>query len=98
MPWSRDFPFATLLINVVGSIVLGVAAAWFADRHGSMYLLIGVGICGGFTTFSTFSLEIAEQIHRDRSWIGLAYAIGSVVLGTLGYMISFAVCSPRTAP
>lgn len=98
MAWSREFPIATLLINVAGSILLGVVAAWFADRHGAMYLLIGVGVCGGFTTFSTFSLEIAEQIHRDRSWIALGYALTSVLLGTVGYMIAFATCSHRTVP
>ena len=76
------FPWATLVVNIVGSLVMGLLAGWLA-RHGSASetwrLLVGVGLLGGFTTFSAFSLELMLLIERGQSATALAYALISVL-------------------
>jgi len=65
-----QLPMATTTINILGSLVLGCVAGCVSDRTQTLYLFLGVGFCGGFTTFSTFSLELVEHLQRGR--IGLA--------------------------
>src|SRR5262245_12441203 len=82
------FPWATFAINVSGSVMLGFVAALFLrqpdDSRRAWYLLLGTGFCGGFTTFSTFSLETLELLQEGRSWTATAYVCGSVVAGVFG--------------
>jgi CrcB protein len=87
--FSGAFPLATFIVNVVGSFVMGLLAAWFAfraDMAGSQHLrlLLTTGFLGGFTTFSTFSLDAAFLIERDAYATAAAYVVLSVVLGLLG--------------
>jgi fluoride exporter len=81
------FPWATLAVNVVGSVAMGVLAGWLA-RHGEdgerWRLLIGVGLLGGFTTFSAFSLELMLLIERGQALTALTYALVSVLAGLAG--------------
>jgi CrcB protein len=78
-----EFPVATLLINVSGSLLLGfLAVLW--EKNRMWYLLLGTGFCGGFTTFSTFSLETWELLKSDRLVAASGYALGSVVAGVFG--------------
>ncbi|MCA1662432.1 MAG: fluoride efflux transporter CrcB [Novosphingobium sp.] len=78
------FPWATLAVNVVGSLAMGLLAGWLA-RHGSggegARLLLGVGLLGGFTTFSAFSLELMLLIERGQAGSAFAYAAISVLAG-----------------
>lgn len=74
-------PIATTLINVLGSLVLGCVAGMASHRSQMVYLLFGVGFCGGFTTFSAFSLEVVEQLQRGRIGIALVECLLNVVLG-----------------
>lgn len=88
-PWADGFPWATLIINVAGSICLGIVAEFYLERESSsfrmeIYLLLGTGFCGGFTTFSTFSLEMLNLIKAGAVLPSIAYATGSVLLSLLG--------------
>jgi CrcB protein len=78
-----EWPWATFGINVVGSLLIGVLAGWLArNPDGEQWrLFLGVGVLGGFTTFSAYSLETLRMIERG-DWAGAAlYALGSVVAG-----------------
>lgn len=80
---ASPFPHATLTVNVLGSLAMGLLAGWLA-RHGEggeqWRLLLGVGVLGGFTTFSAFSLEVALMIERGT----LAQAALYIALSLLG--------------
>ena len=78
-----EFPWGTLIINIVGSFLIGVFVELFAlkwDLPLSGRVFLTVGICGGFTTFSTFSLDSWVLIERGAFWSTGAYIVGSVVL------------------
>ena len=81
-----EFPLGTFLINAAGSLALGFLAAWCASepsrRH--WYLLFGTGFCGGFTTFSAFSLETYELLRDGKLLLAMLYAPGSVAVGVFG--------------
>lgn len=77
------FPYGTFIVNVVGSLAMGLLAGHFAFRGEALQawrLFLTTGILGGFTTFSAFSLDVALLYERGQLWLALAYAIGSVVL------------------
>jgi len=77
------FPIKTLAINLIGAFSIGLIAA-LASKNASadprVVLLLKVGVCGGFTTFSTFAYETAGLLHNGSTVIALAYAAASVVL------------------
>ena len=88
---SAAFPWATFAVNAVGSLAIGLFGGW-AARFGwsdEMRLLLTTGLCGGFTTFSTFSKESLALAEAGRWCAFAAYAIGSVAIGiaavALGY-------------
>lgn len=88
-PWADGFPWATLIINVAGSVCLGIVAEFYLERETSsfrmeIYLLLGTGFCGGFTTFSTFSLEMLNLIKAGAILPSIGYALGSVIISLLG--------------
>ena len=75
---SGRFPWATLVVNVVGSFALGLAV--FAGVGESALQLVGVGICGAFTTFSSFSVETVRLYERGDRLLALANAAGNLAL------------------
>ena len=81
--WSAHFPWHTFLINVAGSFALGLLAVLCKDRA-AMLRLLGIGVCGGFTTFSTFSVEAVRLIEEERIGAAMGYAIGSVLAAVFG--------------
>ena len=76
------WPWGTLTVNLVGGFLMGMLAGWLA-RHGSggdnARLLLGVGVLGGFTTFSAFSLEVVLMLERGELWPAGAYVAASVI-------------------
>jgi len=81
------FPYGTLIINVTGSILMGLIAGYFAFKGGASQhwrLFLTTGILGGYTTFSAFSLDAALLYERGETWSAVLYVIGSVVLSILG--------------
>lgn len=90
-PWAAHFAWGTLVINVSGSLLLGVVAAGFRDRGGPGFLLLGTGFCGGYTTFSTFSLEVAEAIQKGRWDLAALYAGSSVAGGLIAFAAAAAL-------
>lgn len=78
------FPWGTLLINIVGSFLIGAFAESFAlrwDAGQTTRVFLVVGICGGYTTFSTFSLDVVTLINRGEALVAGAYILASVGLG-----------------
>lgn len=87
------FPWHTFLINVAGSLLMGLLAGWLAREGGSesLRLLLGVGVLGGFTTFSAFSLETAMLMQRGLYGMAGAYALGSVLAGVVGLFLGLSL-------
>jgi fluoride exporter len=84
---SPAFPWATLIVNVVGSLLMGLVVELVARRcAGSVELrtFFATGILGGFTTFSAFSLDAVSLMSRGDSALALLYLLGSVALSILG--------------
>ncbi|WP_342162225.1 fluoride efflux transporter CrcB [Methylobacterium sp. SD21] len=88
------FPLATLLINVLGSFLMGVLAEGFALRGAAGHparLLLTTGVLGGFTTFSTFSLDAIALYERGETALSAAYVLASVAGGLLGLIAGMAL-------
>lgn len=78
-----DFPFATMFINVIGSFAIGMLAFYLIERYAereSLRMFLIVGILGGFTTFSAYSLDVLHLLIEQRLLAALLYAAGSVIL------------------
>ena len=87
------FPFGTLAVNVAGCILVGVLAKTLlhTQTHSQMRALLVVGFCGGFTTFSTFSLETLGLVQGGEWVKALAYVAASIVACLAGTAIGFSL-------
>ena len=82
-------PFGTWTVNIIGSFAMGLLAGWLAQRSEGgheLRLLLGVGVLGGFTTFSAFSLDVFTMINRGEIALAGAYAVSSVAGSVLALM------------
>jgi CrcB protein len=92
--FGLSFPYGTCIVNVVGSFAMGLLAGYFAFRPGMpqhMRLFLTTGILGGFTTFSTFSLDAAVLVERHAFGLAAGYVIGSVTAGLAALFLGLAV-------
>lgn len=83
------FPWGTLAINILGSLVIGYASAW-AHVH-TVRFLVMVGLCGGFTTFSSFSLENLNLLRQGEAARAGAYAAVSLAACLGAVWLGFAI-------
>jgi len=89
---GREFPWGTLGVNVLGSFLMGVLIATLARRGGNDLLpFLAVGVLGGFTTFSSFSLDAVTLWERGQGALALGYVLASVGLSILGLFAGLAL-------
>ena len=87
---GTHFPYHTFLINIVGSLAMGLVAGWFAERGGAAgntRLFLATGVLGGFTTFSAFSLDAVLLWERHEHLLAALYVGGSVAIAIAGLML-----------
>lgn len=91
---SKIFPYATLSVNIIGSFIIGAVFALSIKETGisnNWRLFLATGICGGFTTFSAFSLENLGLLQNGKPVMALIYIFTSILLGIaasfLGYQL-----------
>ncbi len=85
------FPWPTLLVNVLGSFCFGLVA--FAGASESVLQFVGLGICGAFTTFSTFSVETVGLWDQGRRRVAVANAVGNLALSLAAIGLAWLVVS-----
>jgi CrcB protein len=92
--------WGTLFVNITGSCAMGLLAGWFAFRGEgggqSLRLFLTTGILGGFTTFSTFSLDAALFWERGQPWGMVGYVSGSVLAAVMGLFVGLALVRSLT--
>jgi fluoride exporter len=91
---GTTFPFHTLTVNVLGSFVMGVLAAYFAFRAETSQawkLFLTTGILGGFTTFSSFSLDTSLLFERGTAGMAITYVIVSVLASIGGLFLGLQI-------
>ena len=91
---GTGFPYATMIENVSGSLVMGLLAGYFAFRGGPSQhwqLFLTTGILGGYTTFSAFSLDAVLLYERGAIGLAALYVLGSVVLSIAGLFAGLAL-------
>ena len=93
--FGYGFPFGTLIVNILGSFLMGLLAGFFAYRAGlvpqHMRLFLTTGILGGFTTFSAFSLDAALLFERHSYSTAMTYIVGSVVVSLFALFLGLAM-------
>ena len=88
---KTGFPYATLLVNIVGCILIGVFYVFFVERYSGTAPwreLLVVGLCGGFTTYSAFSFEVLQLWQSGQVQTALIYIVLSVVFCIVATLVA----------
>ena len=84
------FPSGTLIVNLAGGLLMGALAGFMFGRtppNQAVWMFVGVGLLGGFTTFSAFSFDMFAMLEQGRTGLAVAYAAASVI-GALGLLFT----------
>ncbi len=89
IPVSQSFPWATFLTNLLGAFIIGLIVGIAERRQISdkWVLFLKTGFCGGFTTFSTFSLESVTLLENGKYGLGITYMLLSLICCVAGVML-----------
>jgi len=92
---NAGWPAGTFAANVAGGLLMGLLVGWLAFRGGAQQeavrLFAAVGVLGGFTTFSSYSLEAVQMIERRQIGLTAAYVVGSVVLAIVALFVGLMI-------
>lgn len=89
---STFLPYGTLIANILGSFLIGLLLAYLIENPShSFKLLLVTGFCGGFTTFSAFSLENFNYLQNGQLGIFLLYGLGSIALGLFAVFVGYSL-------
>lgn len=91
---SKNFPWSTLLINIIGSLIIGIIMAYSARNEifsANWKLFLATGICGGFTTFSAFSYENLQLIQEGKLHLFVGYLLSSIIFGMAAVWIGYTI-------
>ena len=83
---DNNFPYSTFISNFLGCLILGIVLGYFIKNENTnsiLFVFLTVGLCGGFTTFSSFSNESLQLIQNGEIFTFLAYLLGSLVIGIM---------------
>lgn len=90
LPARTAFPILTFITNIIGAVLIGLVVGVYASRPNASQnglLFLKTGVCGGFTTFSTFSLEAWTLFEQGKTGVGIAYSVLSVLCCIAGVYI-----------
>jgi CrcB protein len=91
---SASFPLATFTVNIIGSFLIGIIIA-LSIKHSAFNsqwkIFLATGLCGGFTTFSSFSFENLQLIQEGKWLTSLIYIAGSILLGIIATGIGYKI-------
>ncbi len=96
---GTGFPYSTFLINISGSLVMGLIAGYLAFKGEASQpwrLFLMTGVLGGYTTFSAFSLDTAVLYERGELGLAALYVLGSVILSIAGVFAGLAIVRQMT--
>jgi CrcB protein len=97
--FGPGFPYGTIIVNIVGSLAMGLLIGWLVRKGGSndLRLFLATGVLGGFTTFSAYSLDVANLIERGSYGPALTYMVGSVIACILAVFVGLWLVRSLTA-
>jgi CrcB protein len=87
---ENNFPHSTFISNFLGCLILGLVLGYFIKNENPnsiLFVFLTVGLCGGFTTFSSFSSESLQLIQNGEIFIFLAYLLGSLIVGIVSVYV-----------
>lgn len=93
---TTNFPFATLLINIAGSLLIGLVLGFaLKDIHfeNNWKVFLATGVCGGFTTFSAFSLENFQMLQQGKYFLSIIYIIASLIAGIIATWVGYKIAT-----